>query len=419
MNESIEKISRMLRVDSGMVEKLVATMEHITEKKSVVQDVLIENEQSVKKTLSMVDLPSHTAEDIAKALEDTLLYDDKELFKLLGKPNLSSPEQSRQLIEKAYEAVGGEVKGFFLKEAKARQILLETPPPAIIRGLGYTNVDELLQKERLEEIYAALRFIETRDWMNQVLVKQYEKLTPEDFEERPLELIVLQEKWLALAEKFLEKKYHNVSHLKELGVVFVIPIKLDTPGETLRLFSLLLHYLYEVPFYATLIRAYAKHSDTFAAKLMSLIRGDVGEGAAEFSDGFARWLIVQRYLAKDDEHDARLFLPHVNPEAIHWRKAQRALSAFASKYPQLKMGLFAELDHVGEFFPAQGGAERLVSFDLVDNVMGLVKRDVLIKYLYHQQEALWNRIFAGYVGEEEMEKLILEHLDSGYIELTK
>ena len=60
-------------------------------------------------------------------------------------------------------------------------------------------------------------------------------------------LKILEPQWLDVAEKFLEKKYHNVSHLKEFGVIFVIPLKIDMPGETLRLFTLILHYLNEVP----------------------------------------------------------------------------------------------------------------------------------------------------------------------------
>lgn len=418
MSETNEKIAKLLRVQPGVIESLVKDMEKITKKERILEDLLEENAQTIKETLGILGVASLHAEDIAISIENVLQHDDKVLFDMMGKPDLVKPETTEKLIQASYEAVGGSPTGFFLKEEKARQMLFKTPPPAIIRGLGYANVNELLEKERLEEIFAALRFIETREWMNNVFVREYEALTPRDFEERPVKLLVLQEKWLSLAEKFLEKKYHNVSHLKELGVIFVIPIKLDISGETLRLFSLILHYLYEVPFYAKLSKAYAKDPDSFSQKLMSLIRGDVGEVPQSATNGFVRWLIVQRYLAKDDERDARLFIPHVNPEAIHWRKAQKALADYGSKHPELQLSLFHNLDYVGDFFPSRKMGELLVSFDLVDNVMGLVKRETLIKYLYHQQEALWNKIFAGFMGEERMEELILEHLDKGYIELA-
>ena len=417
-NESIQKIAKILRTNPDTLNALVGAMERITSKKGVLEDILIENETNIKKALGILGITPRSAEEIARAFEDLLESNDRLLFYILGKPNLSRSLQAKTLIEKAHEAVGGEMKGLFLKKEKAREFLTKTPPPAIMRGFGYNTVRELLENERLEEVFAALRFIETRDWMNKIFVQNYNTLTPQDFEERPIEVFLLQEKWLLLAQKFLEKKYHNVSHLKELGVIFIIPIILETPGETLRLFSLVLHYLYEVPFYARLISDYTKHPENFSSKFISLIRGDVGEASSQFADSLARWLIVQRYLAKDDEDDLRLFLPHVNPEAIHWRKAQLALARFGAKNPGLALGMFTELDYAGDFFPSQKVGELLVSFDLVDNVMSLIKRESMIKYLYHHQEALWNRIFTGFMGEERMEELILENLDKGYIELS-
>lgn len=410
-------MAKILRADQALLESTITTMEDITKKKGVVDDLLFENERTIKKTLGMLGLTGASASDIAGALEELIAHDDGLLFTILGKPDFANPSQSAFLLQKAYEAVGGRTNGFFLKFERARAMLAQTPPPSIIRGLGYASVNELLEKEKLEEIFAALRFIETREWMNEVFVKHYETLTPADFEERPIQTIVLSQKWLALAEKFMEKKYHNVSHLKELGVIFIIPIKLDSAGETLRLFLLLLHYLNEVPFYATLIRQYSIDLASFPSKLMSLIRGDVGQMISETSAHVVRWLIVQQYLAKNDGNDPRLFLPHVNPEAIHWRKAQQALMRFSHTYPELKLPLFDNLDYIGDFFSAGQGKERLVSFDLVDNVMGLVNNDNE-KYLYHQQEALWNHLFEGFMGQEALEEFILKNLDKGYIEIN-
>jgi len=82
------------------------------------------------------------------------------------------------------------------------------------------------------------------------------------------------------------------------------------------------------------------------------------------------------------------------------------------------------LDHRVINFPItrqslrEGFTEMLVSFDLIDNIISLSQqRAVESKYLYHQQEALWNEIFSRYVGRDKLEELILENLDKGYIEL--
>jgi hypothetical protein len=137
--------------------------------------------------------------------------------------------------------------------------------------------------------------------------------------------------------------------------------------------------------------------------------------------------IVQRYLAKDDPNDFRLFDPHVNPEAEHWYKAEGDLTKlddmpFAKKLGEQVFGVWQKLDFVGEFFPSFAEAtegrpdEELVSFDLIDLVMSLVKKGE-IKYLYHQQEALWNKIFVEYLGRDKMNELIEENIINGFIKL--
>jgi len=49
-------------------------------------------------------------------------------------------------------------------------------------------------------------------------------------------------------------------------------------------------------------------------------------------------------------------------------------------------------------------------------VMSLVKKGE-IKYLYHQQEALWNKIFVEYLGRDKMNELIEENIVDGFIKL--
>jgi hypothetical protein len=257
--------------------------------------------------------------------------------------------------------------------------------------------------------------------MHKFFDEAYTGLKQEDFEERVVELKVLDPKWLNVAEKFLEKKYHNVSHLKEYGIIFIIPLQIDTPGETLRLFTLLLHYLHEVPFYSGLFRKYF-HDKDFVDKFKSLLRGDVPEGKTPVN-GKTVWRIVQRYLAKDDENDFRLIEPHVNPEADHWFRVSEDLGRLSRMIGQdspqaegsVPLGYWSGLDYVGSFFKDKEG-DRLVSFDLIDLIMSLVKKGE-IKYMYHQQEALWNKIFSEYLGREKMDQLIEDNIITGFIEL--
>jgi len=307
----------------------------------------------------------------------------------------------------------------FLKHEKAAEFLEKYPPKNLIEHFGYANSTELLEEEGFASVMASLRFTQTNDWMHQFFDCCYTTLTPDDFEEREVEMIILDKKWLDVAEKFLKKKYHNVSHLKEFGVIFVIPLEINTPGEMLRLFTLMLHYMHEVPYYSGLFRRYLYASD-FTDKMKSLLRGDVPAGPMP-DHGKIVWRVVQRYLAKDNADDFRLFEPHVSPEAVHWIRAEEDLSRLArilgKEDGQLNIGWWKGLDFAGDYFPGPGGKEHLVSFDLIDLLMSLVQQDQ-VKYLYHQQEAIWNKIFSEYMGREKMDQLIAEHIFDSFIELA-
>ena len=266
-------------------------------------------------------------------------------------------------------------------------------------------------------IGAALRFVEDSEWLNGVFFSAYAELTPDDFEERPIRIIPLDASWEDAAAHFVQKKYHNISHLKELGVIFIIPTSRAFQGQFLRTVLLLLHYINEVSFYSSLFRSAAGRVDTFAQECMSLLRGDVLEDKAKLPAH--SWLIDQRYLEKGNENDWRLFVPRVNPEALHWMRAERMLQEFSVSYPMLAATLSTWKDSswLGDFFPSGQGGDELVSFNIIDASMSLVREKDGVVYRYHVLEALWNAIFMQAMGEETMDQLIRENIIRGYITL--
>jgi len=130
----------------------------------------------------------------------------------------------------------------------------------------------LIDKESFESVFSSLRFTQSTEWMHKFFDLSYSEIKPDDFEIRPVILKVLEEKWFEIGKRFLEKKFHNVSHLKELGIIFVIPIKLDVAGELFRTFTLLLHYLHEVPYYSKLFKKFAQEEE-FIENVKSLSKG--------------------------------------------------------------------------------------------------------------------------------------------------
>ena len=414
--KTISHLSRILRTDENAFTDLIKRMSALTGRQGVLTEIENENSQKIEDLLKILHVHEHTFEHIRERLSQRLVGDDHALYHALGDPSLASGRRASTMVREAVKLVSSP-PGLFLKKSAALKMLKAEPPPATLTALGYQTVDALIAQEDWREVFSALRFIESREWMNEKFFKQYEALTPDDFEQRGVEMIVLSSKWLTIAKKFIEKKYHNVSHLKELGIIFVIPLEIDSPGETMLIFSLMLHYLNEVHFYARLIERYAADKATFTAKLISLLRGDVGEASVVQSHKL-RWLIVQRYLSKENKNDPRLFVAHTNSEAIHWQKAERAIGAFAEQSAFSDLVFWAGLGHIGDFFPITGNGEDLISFNIIDTAVAVARSQGKMKYLYHHQEALWNRIFAGfYPGPGQLEEYIVDNFDKGYIEL--
>jgi hypothetical protein len=415
----MNKLYQLLRMpDDSVLSELDKKMSVISGKKGVLKKIEEENDWHVQKTLRRFGVKDNNPQsrDVYEALLSHLKKTEEQLFLFLG--GGGDEEQFTnfsELLKRGWELMSpGKV--WVLKKDKFREILTQNPPPNILKKFGYKDGEELFQKESLEEIASSLRFMEEKEWMHQTFDRAYLALTPEDFEEREVEAILLSGKWLEAGREFVKKKRHNLSHLKELGLIFIIPIEIREPGELLRVFALYLHYLYEVQFYSDLFKNIAKGKD-FSKGLTSLLRGDIlGEAPLPEDKNSVNWLIVQRYLAKEDEWEKRLFVPHINPEAVHWAKAEEALAKLDKQDLSLTFRFWLDLDWVGGHF--DGRKNELISFDLIDTVMSLVDEKGMVKYLYHQQEALWNRIFEGYMGDgDKLENLIKENLLRGYISL--
>jgi hypothetical protein len=413
MNQSYTKIARILRVSAGDLLNLDQKMAAITGQKGVLDSIGEENDALVKRSFGELGIPvDSSAEEIYGALINKLTHVDKHLYELLDKPDLTQMSKvCGKMCEVAFQTFSPP-KGLFIKREKAIDLLKKYKPDNLLNHFGYSSVDELIEKEGFSPVFSSLRFAQSQEWMHKFFDEAYSDIKPGDFEERDVEMIVLD------TEKFLAKKYHNVSHLKELGIIFVTPLVVDSPGETSRMFTLLLHYLHEVPFYSGLFRRYMDDPD-FNNKFKSLLRGDVPSGPM-LDGGKITWRIVQRYLAKDNENDPRLFEQHVNPEAEHWFRAEGDFGRLSRMMKRdngdLNLSCWTGLDFVGDFFKDRNGEEQLVSFNFIDLTMSLVKKGH-IKYLYHHQEALWNKLFSEYMGRETMNRLFEENIIKGFIQL--
>ncbi|MEK7160965.1 MAG: hypothetical protein AAB724_02975, partial [Patescibacteria group bacterium] len=223
---SIQKIARLLRAPEGTLTEIFAKMEKLTGKIGVADKIFQENQAIVTQKLAELNI-SPDESDAAKveaAILQQAKITDVAFFKFLGEPDFAKQSSCSSLTD-VLKKTAGVKRGFFLKEEKMRAFLVLNPPRNILAALDYPNVEAMLAKEDIYEIFAALRFVENERWLNEVFFRPYNDLVVDSFEEKDVQIRVLAEKWGEIGAKFVGKKLHNVSHLKEVGLVFIIPVK--------------------------------------------------------------------------------------------------------------------------------------------------------------------------------------------------
>ncbi len=356
-----------------------------------------------------LDPDDTTPEELYYALLTHVEKDNERItHELLGLPKGTTT--IRELVPPIVDIVNSSKvpkKCWALKRSVAKRLLKKMPPINMMKTLGYRSIDSMLKNEPFDEMYTALRFSEGADWLNQY-DQLFKSVRPSDFEERNIRIVVMDhDKWVDLAQHYVEKKRHNVTHTKELGVIVVVPMKQDSMrGLPLKTMSLLFHYINEIRLYSAFFKLKSTHPK-FGEEIVDTLIADPSK-AAVMAGQHIHWRVIQRYFGKlKDESHPEAFQPHVQPEDLHWRKAEDALYDLDEQ-----LSFWRDLDYVA--MPAKGLP---VALNLMDVALAYSNEENFNnRYVYHFRDSLWNEIFMRYMGEKVLEQQVLEQLDNDMIE---
>lgn len=353
--------------------------------------------------------PSDTTDrELYHALDEKVRQHNEHLAKSLG---TSEDAPIKQIVPKLVEAVEQsdvDRKCWVLKKSVAKDLLRQMPPKNMMKQLHYRSLESMLKNENFSELYAGLRFSEGADWLNTYNELFEKTVRPSDFENREVEIVVMDhDKWVSMAAPFVKKKLHNVTHTKELGVIIVVPMEqTHMRGLSLKTLPLLFHYINEIRLYSAFfkLKSTAPH---FGKTITDTLIADVGTGAV-IAGHDIHWRVIQRYLGRHKEdREPEAFEPHVQPEDLHWRKAEESLFKIDSE-----LKFWQDMDFVGRM--AEDGDP--VAFNLFDVSFAYSNKETFQnRYYYHMRESLWNEIFMRYMGKGNLSKQILEQLDNDMI----
>ncbi|HWT40691.1 MAG TPA: hypothetical protein VN081_05505, partial [Dongiaceae bacterium] len=350
-----------------------------------------------------------TGEEVYRALLARVESDITRLVRIIGADE-SRSEDVQYLVPLMIEAAN-KVKFnrtvFVLKHEKAKDLLRQMPPKQLMAKLGYDDVEKMLEGEDFDELYPALRFSEGPEWLNEY-DELFKTVTPADYEERDLRIVQMNhEKYVDLAEHFVQKKLHNVTHTKEMGIIVVVPMHArKMRGLALKTLPLLLHYMNEVKLYSTFFKLKSTQPH-FGETVVNTLIADPGTGS-QLAGHRIHWRVIQRYLGKhkEDSIDKVAFEPHVQPEDLHWRRAEDLLYQIDPELEFWKDRDYVALNYDG--FP--------VAFNLFDVSFAYSNQESYVgRYAYHFRESLWNELFVRYMGFKNLSTQVLEQLDNDMI----
>lgn len=352
--------------------------------------------------------PNHTSgPELYQALKNRVHADNLRVTRLVGGDDPNDVKAMIPKLVKAVESMKINRQVWAMKRSVAKKFLRQMPPKQLMAHLGHKTVESLLKHEDIDEIYPALRFSEGGEWLEQYngLLKS---LKPSDFETRDIKIVVMDhDKYVDLAEKFVHKKLHNVTHTKEMGIIVIVPMRADRmKGITLKTLPLMFHYTNEIRLYSSFFKL-KQVEKKFGQIVVDTLNADPGN-ASQMAGQNVHWRVIQRYFGKlKDEAHPEAFEPHVHPEDLHWRKAEEWL---AELDPEMKFWL--DLDYVG----AQMQDGQPLTLNLMDVSLGYSNEiDYANRYFYHFRESLWNEIFMRYMGQRNLEDQILKQLDNDMI----
>ena len=354
-----------------------------------------------------LDPAATTSKELYHALDARVTADNKRVAKLIGAHDPDDVQHMIPYMVKAANKVDFNRRVFVLKHSKAKDFLRAMPPHTLMKKLGYSDVDAMLAGEDFDELYPALRFSEGSEWLSQYN-ELFKTVTRDDYEERDIRIVVMNhDKYVDLAAHFVEKKLHNITHTKELGIIVVVPMHAERMrGLALKSLPLLLHYMNEIKLYSTFFKLQS-HKKDFGEIVVTTLIADPGN-ASQIAGQYIHWRVIQRYFGKlKDESHLEAFEPHVQPEDLHWRRAEDLLYQID---PMLEF--WKDRDYVG----LNLGEKIPVSFNLFDVSFAYSNSEPYeTRYIYHFRESLWNEIFVRYMGFPNLEHQVLQQLDNSMV----
>jgi hypothetical protein len=343
-----------------------------------------------------------TAKELYYALTNATKLHDRFLAERLSTKDIESNANVVEKIAVVCSKLNVPRQTWAIRPTKLREILKQLPPHNLQRLLNYRSVDSMIKREQPGVLLAAAKYTEPLVWQ-QKLKTHYRKLSSMDFQtETIITAFAGGTKWAKAAHMITNKSHANVVTAIESGTVLVLPVPgKHKPGMTIMTLAVVLHSYNEIRMYSSFFK-FHQMQPGFGQWFVDALYKNHGHHVRVAGQDI-HWRSVHRHYGRAGAVPPKTFQPHIQPEDIAYRMAEHVMY-------QLEPALYfwQSLDFVG--WPQPDGP---VSFNLMDNVINLVNELPYEKRVsYHMSQAVWDELYARYLGQGTIEQALLDQLDS-------
>lgn len=365
---------------SSAIQKLESLSHYASEDVRLVAEIKAKLRSKVSQL--GLDADDTTAKELYHGLMARVVRDEQSLANTLG---VGIDIGADELIDKIVTFVGHistDSKVWVIKNSVAKKLLRSQPPRNLMKKLNYRSVDSLVKRESTAKLLAAVDYTESQRWQKK-FHSAVSALSITDFEERPLQLVRIDSKRLALPAATTGL----ISVAPQSGIVVFWPQEGALRFGALGLILLALEAVNELKFYSFFIRTH--QTVVVPGKILVKTLREEIEEPFEISHMPVSWHnIFKHYGRESAEEHTRMFESML--ELVE-AKAVTPLDTLSRTVPALHW--WRGLEHVADMHK-----KTPVSLNLLDLITDKAyARSYQRRSAEHFRKSLWHELIDRYL----------------------
>lgn len=396
-------LAELTKTDLRLVSETIRRLEHRVGNPGVDIRLTADIHAQIHLKIRALGLDPHdtSSQELYVALQNLAAVHENFLKKKFGIVGQIAPADFAKSVEHIYSRLRFNRRSWLLRPSAVRRIMREQPPKQLVKALGYRSADSMIKRESADVLLFLSLQIESATWKQQ-LDKHLQKLNAVDFEERLLDVKVLdEERYSTISEQLVKQNHSFVAGVPLLGTIFL----LTTPAH-IRSGMLLLTIMMAIKEATELqyIHSYLRHHQmegNFASKLPKALHFREKHSISVSGQSFDWNLLHRHYGSADSSHHPELFQPHLQADDLAYRRAEEVLFRLE---PALHFW------HGSEYVGLTT-AGVTTSFNLLDVLTNLVNGlPIERQQNHHLTQAVWDELLLRYMRQPNIEHAILSGL---------